>query len=233
VHASRARILEAADRGRREIERNLHDGAQQRFVAVALRLQTWMAVHREVDDDARDELTQVLGDVRNGLADLRDLARGLHPAILTDRGFADALSSLGHRANVPVKLSVVLSAERLPIGVEAAAYFTVCEALANVDKYAGATHAWVDVQRRNGYLDVEVGDDGVGGADAHDGSGLQGLRDRIAAVNGTLHVHSPRAAGTVLRAQLPIGAASSAEGDDQGTGETRRRSPRHHARQAT
>ncbi len=217
VHASRARILDAADRARREIERNLHDGAQQRFVSIALQLQSWAAGQRELSDEARDELAGVLAGLRTGLAELRDLAHGLHPAILTDRGLADALTSLGHRAAVPVDLRVALASDRLPIAIEAAAYFTVCEALTNVAKYAGATHAWVDVQRRNGQLDIEVGDDGVGGADFHEGSGLQGLRDRIAAVNGTLHVHSPRAAGTVLRARLPLDAPARPEHNGEST----------------
>ncbi len=204
VHASRARILEAADRARREIEHNLHDGAQQRFVSVALQLQSWMAAHRELSEQARNELAGALADMRTGLAELRDLAHGLHPAVLTDRGLPAALSSLGHRAPVPVDVRVALDDERLPIAVEAAAYFTVCEGLTNIAKYAHATHAWVDVQWRAGNLDVEVRDDGVGGAEPHEGSGLQGLRDRIAAVNGKLHIHSPRSAGTVLRARLPV-----------------------------
>jgi PAS domain S-box-containing protein len=206
VRASRARILEAADRARREIERNLHDGAQQRFVTTALHLQLWLATHRELPDDARAELGAVLAELQTGLAELRDLAHGLHPAVLSDRGLEHALSSLAHRATVPVELRVALPAERLPISVEAAAYFTVCEALTNIAKYARASRAWVDVERRDGHLDVEVGDDGVGGADFGSGSGLQGLRDRVAAVSGTLEVASRSGAGTVLRAQLPIDA---------------------------
>src|SRR4051812_27365772 len=204
VRASRARILEAADRARREIERNLHDGAQQRLVSVALRLQVWLGAHRDLDQDARAEPELILAELRAGLAELRDLAHGLHPAVLTDRGLADALSGLAYRAAVPVELHVRLPADRLPISVEAAAYFTVCEALTNVAKYARAARAWVTVERRDGHLEVEVGDDGVGGASLGSGSGLQGLRDRIAAVNGTLDVDSPPAAGTVLRARLPL-----------------------------
>ncbi len=206
VRASRARILEAADRARREIERNLHDGAQQRFVSIALQLQVWLAAHRELPQDARAELGAALAELKTGLAELRDLAHGLHPAVLSDRGLEHALSSLAHRATVPVELRVALPAERLPISVEAAAYFTVCEALTNIAKYARASRAWVDVERRDGHLDVEVGDDGVGGADFGSGSGLQGLRDRVAAVSGTLEVASRSGAGTVLRAQLPIDA---------------------------
>ena len=136
VHASRARILEAADRARREIERNLHDGAQQRFVSIALRLQVWLSAHRELSDDSRGELADVLAELRAGLAELRDLAHGLHPAVLSDRGLGDAVSALAYRAAVPVDLHVALPAERLPPSIEAAAYFAVCEALTNVAKYA-------------------------------------------------------------------------------------------------
>jgi PAS domain S-box-containing protein len=203
VRASRARILEAADRARREIERNLHDGAQQQFVSVALRLQVWLASHRELDPDSRAELDGVLGELRSGLSELRDLAHGLHPAVLSDRGLEHALSGLALRAAVPVELHTDLPAERLPEQVEAAAYFTVCEALTNVAKYADAGRAWVNVERRNGHLDIEVGDDGRGEADL--GSGLQGLRDRVAAVNGVLAVASPVGTGTTVRARLPLG----------------------------
>jgi PAS domain S-box-containing protein len=204
VRASRARILEAADRARREIERNLHDGAQQRFVSVALELQRWLAPHRELSDETRGELEGVLTELRTGLAELRDLARGLHPAILTDRGLERALTTLADHATVPVELRVALPNPRLAMSVEAAAYFTVCEALTNVAKHARATHAWVSVEPLDGHLGVEVGDDGAGGAGRRSGSGLQGLRDRIAAVNGTLTIDSQPGAGTVLRARLPI-----------------------------
>ncbi len=204
VRASRARILEAADRARREIERNLHDGAQQRFVSVALELQRWLAPRHELSDDARGELEGVLTELRTGLAELRDLARGLHPAVLTDRGLERALTILAGHATVPVELRIALPNPRLAMPVEAAAYFTVCEALTNVAKHARATHAWVNVEPLNGHLGVEVGDDGAGGADRRAGSGLQGLRDRIAAVNGTLTIDSQPGAGTILRARLPI-----------------------------
>jgi signal transduction histidine kinase len=200
----RARILEAADRARREIERNLHDGAQQRFVSIALQLQVWLAAHGDLPEDARADLDAVRVELQTGLAELRDLAHGLHPAVLSDRGLDHALSSLARRAAVPVDLRVELPDERLPISVEAAAYFTVCEALTNVAKYAQATRAWVEVERCDGHLMLEVGDDGVGGADFDSGSGLQGLRDRVAAVSGTLDMASRPGAGTVLRARLPI-----------------------------
>jgi PAS domain S-box-containing protein len=204
VRASRARILEAADRARREIERNLHDGAQQRFVSVALQLQLCLAAHDELTPDARTELNGVLADLRTGLSELRYLAQGLHPAVLSDRGLEHALNSLSNRASVPVALRVALPPRRLVPSVEAAAYFTVCEALTNIAKYARASRAWVNVEQRDDRLDVEVGDDGVGGASMSSGTGLQGLRDRIAAVNGTLDIESRPGAGTVLRARLPI-----------------------------
>ena len=203
VRASRARIVDAADRARREIERNLHDGAQQRFVSATLQLQVWRASHGELSEQARAELDEVLAELRAGLAELRELAHGLHPAVLSDRGLERALSSLADHAPVPVELRAELS-ERLAMPIEAAAYFTVAEALTNVAKYARANRAWVDVDQREGYLRVEIGDDGAGGADLRPGSGLQGLRDRIAAVNGTFTIDSQPGTGTILRVRLPI-----------------------------
>ncbi len=203
VRASRARILEAADLARRDIERNLHDGAQQHFVSVALQLQTWLTAQPE--PGGREELAGTLDELRAGLAELRDLAHGLHPAILSDRGLALALPSLARRAAVPVKLHGDLPPERLPGPIEAAVYFTVSEALTNVAKYACASRAWITVEQRDGRLDVEVGDDGIGGAAFGIGTGLQSVRDRIEAVNGTLDLDSRAGAGTVLRASLPIG----------------------------
>jgi PAS domain S-box-containing protein len=203
VRASRARIIDAADRARREIERNLHDGAQQRFVAATLQLELWRTSQNELLEEAQTELDVVLTELRAGLAELRELAHGLHPAVLTDRGLERALSSLADHAPVPVALRAELS-ERLPMPIEAAAYFTVAEALTNIAKYARAQRAWIDVDECEGCLRVEVGDDGAGGADLRPGSGLQGLRDRIAAINGTLTIESQPGAGTILRARLPI-----------------------------
>ena len=145
----------------------------------------------------------MLGELRAGLAELRDLAHGLHPAVLTDRGLEHALIALSRRAAVPVELTIALP-ERLPLPVESAAYFTVCEALTNVAKYAQASRAWVTVERRNGSLEVAVADDGVGGADPNAGSGLEGLRDRISAIEGTLEIDSRPGEGTVVRASLPV-----------------------------
>ena len=203
VRASRARIVDAADRARREIERNLHDGAQQQFVSATLQLQVWRASHGELPEQAQAELDQVLVDLRAGLAELRELAHGLHPAVLSDRGLERALSGLANRAPVPVALRTELS-ERLAMPIEAAAYFVVAEALTNVAKHAHASRAWVHVDEDDGCLRVEIGDDGAGGAGLRPGSGLQGLRDRVAAVNGTLTIDSQPGAGTILRARLPI-----------------------------
>jgi PAS domain S-box-containing protein len=204
VRASRARILEAADRARRAIERDLHDGAQQRFVSLALRLQVWLATHRDLPDAATAEVHDILEELRDGLGDLRELARGLHPGVLSAHGLEHALQALGARCTVPVELELEIGGERLAEGLESTAYFVVSEALTNVARHAQAGHAWVRVERRNGSVELEVRDDGVGGAATGSGSGLEGLRDRVAAVNGALEVYSPPGQGTVLRARLPV-----------------------------
>jgi PAS domain S-box-containing protein len=204
VRASRARILEAADRARRAIERDLHDGAQQHFVSLALRLQVWLARHRDLPEEATAEVQAILEDLRAGLGDLRELARGLHPGILSAHGLEHALSALGARCTVPVELELELEGERLAESLESTAYFVVSEALTNVARHAQADRAWVRVERRNSGVELEVGDDGVGGAATGSGSGLEGLRDRVAAVNGALEVYSPPGQGTVLRARLPV-----------------------------
>ena len=203
VRASRTRILEAADRARRDIERNLHDGAQQRLVSVALGLRIWLAQHKDLPEDCRAPVLEALEELGTGLGELRDLARGLHPAVLTDHGLENALRAVAQRAAVPVELVLALPAERLPMAVEAAAYFVVVEALTNVARYAEASQAWVSVEERDGRLDVTIRDDGVGGADLNGGSGLQGLRDRVSAMNGSLAIDSPPGGGTCIRARLP------------------------------
>jgi PAS domain S-box-containing protein len=200
--ASRARIVEAGDAERRRLERNLHDGAQQRLVATALTLK--LAERRlEADPGAvRDLLASAHSEIEQALAELRELARGLHPAVLTDRGLGPALEALANRAPVPVEV-VGAPRERLPDRVEATAYYVVSEALANVAKYARASAVRVDVERPDGRLVVTVSDDGVGGADATGGSGLRGLADRVEALGGRLDVTSPPGAGTTLRATVP------------------------------
>ena len=210
VHASRARILEAADRARRDIERNLHDGAQQRLVGVALELNVWLATHRDLPEEVRAPVSSALEELRSGLAELRDLARGLHPAVLSDHGLEHALRALAQRAAVPVELQVSLPEQRLPMAVEAAAYFAVSEALTNVARYAQASHASVSADECDGQLNVTIDDDGVGGAALGAGSGLQGLRDRLAALDGSLVIEERTGGGTRLRAELPCREAPAA-----------------------
>ncbi len=201
LRASRARLVEAGDAARRRLERDLHDGAQSRLVALALTLRT---ARGRVKDDAQlaELLDSAQEELRTSLAELRELARGIHPAVLTERGLEPALQSLVARAPVPV--TVEASEARLPGPVESAAYFVVSEALANVAKYAQATHASVTVAQTNGDLTVEVVDDGVGGADVARGSGLRGLQDRLAALDGSLSLDSPAGRGTRLRARIPV-----------------------------
>jgi PAS domain S-box-containing protein len=200
--ASRMRIVEASDAERRRLERNLHDGAQQRLVATSLAVR--LAARRVTGDPAVRAMLDGAGDeLARALEELRELARGLHPAVLTDHGLRAAIEAVADRAPVPVAVDVPLD-ERLPETVEAAAYFVVCEALTNVAKYAHASEARVRVGHDNGTAQVEVVDDGVGGADASGGSGLRGLADRVEALGGRLMVTSPVGEGTTVRAQLPV-----------------------------
>jgi signal transduction histidine kinase len=155
------------------------------------------------NDELEQLLDQSLDELQTGLRELRELARGIHPAVLTERGLEPALQSLVARAPVPVTVEAP-AGERLPGAVESAAYFVVSEGLANVAKYSRATHASVMVARVNGHVTVEVADDGVGGADATQGSGLRGLSDRLAALDGTLSLDSPAGEGTRLRAEIPV-----------------------------
>ena len=203
LRASRARLVEAGDAERRRLERDLHDGAQSRLVGIAALL---AQVRRRTDTDpaAAVMLDRAQAELGTSLAELRELARGIHPAVLTERGLGPALSALATRAPVPVTLDAD-GGERLPGPVEIAAYFVVSEALANVAKYAQATEATVAIRRADGSVTVEVTDDGVGGADAGKGSGLRGLADRVAALDGTLFVESPAGRGTRLRVEIPCG----------------------------
>ncbi len=202
LRRSRERMLRIGLEERRRLERDLHDGAQQRLVAMALNIRIARAKLNE-DPLAADQLLETAGhELDSALAELRELARGIHPAVLTDRGLATALETLASRAPVPVELAE-LPADRLPEAVELAAYFVVAEGLTNVAKYANATHATVGVSRENGRLVVEVADDGVGGADPEHGTGLRGLADRIGVLEGRLEIDSERGRGTTLRAQIP------------------------------
>jgi signal transduction histidine kinase len=201
LRASRERIVAASDAERRRLERNLHDGAQQRLVSVALQLQM---VRRRIRTDpalAEQLVSSAIDELAQSLEELRELARGIHPAVL-NHGLQAALKSLASRASVPTTVSVD-GPERLPEPVELAAYFVACEALANVAKYAQATETTVRVAHRDGRVVVEIADDGVGGADESAGTGLQGLADRVAALDGTLRILSPPDGGTVVTAELP------------------------------
>jgi signal transduction histidine kinase len=207
LRVSRLRIVEAADAARRRLERDLHDGAQQQLVGLALELRL---LRRRVGDPELESLVDDLGDRLNlALNELRELARGIHPAILTARGLGPALGALADRVPVPVEVEIAVD-ERYPPAVEAAAYFFVAEALTNVAKYAQATLAQVEVHRAGHELVVTVTDDGVGGADMEAGSGLRGLQDRLSAVDGTLAIESPPGEGTRLRAALPAGVEQAA-----------------------
>jgi signal transduction histidine kinase len=202
LRASRERMLRIGMEERRRLERDLHDGAQQRLVAMALNIRLARAKLNE-DPLAAEQLLASAGDeLESALEELRELARGIHPAVLTDRGLGTALQTLANRAPVPVELGE-LPDERLPQAVELAAYFVVAEALTNVAKYAGASHATVHVQRDNGRVVVEVADDGVGGADPGRGTGLRGLADRLAVIEGRLDVESEQGHGTTVRARIP------------------------------
>jgi signal transduction histidine kinase len=209
LRASRARIVCAADAARRRIERDLHDGAQQRLVSVSLQLSL---ARRRMSADPGDGLEFVdrAGEeLRLALAELRELARGIHPATLSERGLRPAVDALASRCTVPVEIDG-MPERRFATGIEAAAYFTIAEALTNVAKYAEATSATVRGSVVRDSLVVEVCDDGVGGADAAHGSGLTGLADRVRAQGGTLSVMSPAGAGTTVRAVLPLDGAAAA-----------------------
>jgi signal transduction histidine kinase len=204
LRRSRARIVEAGDAERRRLGRDLHDGAQQRLISLLLDLQLarerWDAEPRA----ARALVDQALESARAAVGELRELAAGIHPAVLSQRGLDAALETLAARSAVPVELEILLQA-RLPAAVETAAYFVAAEALTNVVKHAGATHARVAVRREGGTAVVEIADDGAGGAALDGGTGVLGLADRVGALGGTLSLDSPRGGGTVLRARFPLG----------------------------
>ena len=201
VRASRRRIVEAGDEARRRVERDLHDGAQQRLVGLSLGLRMLQERCRDVPG-ADEEIEALETELRAALQELRELARGLHPQILTEEGLCAAVESLAERSPISVRVTFDRE-ERLPVPVEATAYFVVAEALTNVTKYARASSATVAITRMNGSLLVDVDDDGVGGAEPRYGSGLLGLEDRVAALGGTLAVESPAGGGTHLHAEIP------------------------------
>jgi PAS domain S-box-containing protein len=200
--ASRARLVKAGDEQRRKLERNLHDGAQQRFVSVVLRLRLARARLASDPDAAAELLDEVSRELNAGLAELREIARGLHPAILGDHGLRHALGALA--AGIPIPVTIDVSDERMPEHIEATAYYIVAEAMTNLAKHAAADHAHVRVRREGPVLRCEVSDDGRGGADASSGTGILGLRDRAEAAGGTLSLVSPPGRGTVVTAVLPL-----------------------------
>jgi signal transduction histidine kinase len=201
LRGSRGRMIEAGLKERQRLERNLHDGAQQRLIALSLELRL---LERQLGADPGT--TQALSHARREIAlsldELREVARGIHPAVVTGHGLAVALDSLAARASVPVRLTVELD-DRLPEPLEVAAYYVICECLANIDKHAHATSTTIDVTRAEGEVIVEVSDDGVGGADTERGSGLRGIADRVEALGGRLRVWTPTGCGTRVRAEIP------------------------------
>ncbi len=211
LQASRARVIEAADQARRRIERDLHDGAQQRFVAAAIDLRIISARAKRVEPELAEALDAVIGELQDALDELRELARGIHPAVLTDLGLREALRGAASRSSLPVDV-VAVPEERLPEQVEVTAYFVVLEALTNASRYARATRATVEVRLEDDVVAVEVHDDGVGGADAGAGSGLRGLADRVHALEGRLDVVSPPGGGTTVRAQIPLAGTQASRG---------------------
>ena len=210
LRESRARIVRAGDAARRKLERDLHDGAQQRLVGLALDLR--LARERlEMDPKAAATmLDDASAELARATEELRELARGIHPAVLSDRGLEAAVESLAKRAPLPVEIEASVEG-RLSPAVEAAAYFVVSEALTNVVRHSGADRAEIGIRRDNGQLLVEVSDDGTGGADRA-GSGLRGLADRVAALDGSLRIEDPASGGTIVRADIPLTETSEAGG---------------------
>jgi len=206
LRASRARIVKTADAARRAIERDLHDGAQQQLVALALSLRLARTRMERSPAEAGALLDAASRDLQAALQSLRELARGIHPAVLSDHGLGAALEALAQRFPFPVEIAAVPE-ERLPEPVEATAYFVVAEAITNVARYARASHAVVTLEREDDALSVTVSDDGIGGADPSAGSGLRGLSDRVAVLDGRLEVESPPGEGTTVRAFIPVPAA--------------------------
>ncbi len=202
LRASRTRLVAAGDEARRQLERNLHDGAQQRLVSLSLALRLAQSKLETNPAETAEILVGASDELAHALEELRELARGIHPAVLTDRGLGAALEGLAARSPVPVEIESL--PERLPEAIEAAAYYVISESVANVVKHANATSVDVRVQRLDGVVVIEVADDGIGGADSGGGSGLRGLADRVAALDGTLRVESPPSEGTRVVAEIPV-----------------------------
>jgi signal transduction histidine kinase len=213
VAASRTRIVAAADEARRRIERDLHDGAQQHLLALALRLRSAATAPHE-NDEIRTEITNVAAELTDVIEELREISRGIHPAILSSAGLRPALRALGRRSTIPVDMDVRIDG-RLPEPVEVGAYYVVSEMLTNATKHARASIVEVDAEASGGTLRVCVRDDGVGGADPQRGSGLVGLKDRIEALGGTFSLHSPPGGGTTVSCDLPVMAGGGQPDPDR------------------
>jgi signal transduction histidine kinase len=203
LDASRARVVAAADEARRRLERDLHDGAQQRLVSLALDLRVVQDMVPEDRPELRADIGHAVDALSSALEELREISRGLHPAVLSEGGLGPGLRALVRRSAVPVDLRVD-TGSRYPPPVEVAAYYVVSEAVTNTTKYAGASHVEVTVEQHDGTLQLSVRDDGVGGADPGRGSGLTGLRDRVEALGGAIGITSPAGDGTVIQVSLPV-----------------------------
>jgi signal transduction histidine kinase len=208
LRASRLRIVQMADESRRRLERNLHDGAQQRLVSVSLALRLIEQMLVSEKSTAHGVLREASQELGEAMRELRELARGLHPALLNERGLGPALESVSARSPFPVDITGVPEDRRLPLPVEAAIYYVISESLANAARHAAASSARVTLSCRSDQVTVEIADDGVGGASLEAGSGLRGLVDRVEALGGELIVSSPHGAGTLVRAELPLREAT-------------------------
>ena len=212
LNASRARIVAASDAARRQVERNLHDGVQQRLVTSMLRLRLAEQLVPNELDDLKQQLADVASELTDVSTELRELSRGLHPAILSQGGLASALNTLASRSTVPLTLDAAID-RQLPESVEVAAYYVVAEALANAAKHAQASEVTVCAHRADDHLRISVQDDGIGGAEISNGSGLIGLKDRVESLGGTIRLVSPRGGGTSLHVTIPLNVETSRGSD--------------------
>jgi signal transduction histidine kinase len=206
--ASRVRVIAAADDARRRIERDLHDGAQQQLVTLAVALRRAEAKVRPDKYELRAEVGRVAEGLTGALEELREMSRGIHPSVLSEGGLSPALKALGRRSPVRVKLDTRYE-QRLPDVVEVAVYYIVSEALTNASKHAQATRVWTSLGVADEILQLSIRDDGIGGADPERGSGLIGLKDRVDALNGTIAIESPPGGGTIIDVKIPVPVRSS------------------------